>query len=42
MEIAVYVDRFGADRVFCCTSSLVGQRKEDKWFPTQGEAIANE
>ena len=42
MEIAVFSDRFGADRKFCCTSSLIGQRKEDKWFPTQGEAIANE
>jgi hypothetical protein len=41
-EIAVYSDRFGSDRVFCCSSSFVGQRKEDRWFPTQGEAIANE
>jgi hypothetical protein len=41
-EIAVYSDRFCSERVFCCSSSFVGQRKEDKWFSTQGEALANE
>jgi len=41
-EIAVYSDRFGSDKVFCCSSSFVGQRAVDKWFPTQGEALANE
>ena len=41
-EIAVYSVRFGSDRVFCCSSSFVGQRTEDKWFRTQGEALANE
>jgi len=43
-EIAITVssDRFGGNRVYCCASSLVGPRQEDKWFPTQGEAIANE
>jgi hypothetical protein len=42
IDITVSFDRFGGNRVFCCASSLVGQRKEDKWFPSQGEAIANE
>jgi hypothetical protein len=42
IAITVSFDRFGGNRVFSCASSLVGQRKEDKWFPTQGEAIANE
>jgi hypothetical protein len=27
---------------FCCDNSLGGLRAEDKWFPTQGEAIAAE
>ena len=39
--ISVHSDRFGGNRVFCCANSLGGHR-EDKWFPTQGEAIANE
>ena len=42
IEIAVYSDQFDGNRVFCCVSNLVGQRNEDRWFPTQGEAIANE
>ena len=42
VEIAVFSDRFGGNRVFCCTNSLTAQRKEEQWFPTQGEAIANE
>ena len=42
IAITVSFDRFGGNRVFCCSSSLVGKRQEDKWFPTQGEALANE
>jgi len=42
IDIAVFSDQFGGNRAFCCTSSLAGQRKEEKWFPTQGEAIACE
>ena len=42
IDISVSSDRFGGNKVYCCASSLVGQRKEDRWFPTQGEAIANE
>ena len=42
IDITVSFDRFGGNSVFCCSSSLIGQRHEDKWFATQGEAIANE
>lgn len=42
INISVSSDRFGGNKVYCCASSLIGQRKEDKWFPSQGEAIANE
>jgi hypothetical protein len=28
--------------VFCCATSLVGQRQEDKCSPSYGEAIAND
>ena len=42
IDITVSSDHVGGNRMFCCSSSLVGRRKEDKWFPTQGEAIANE
>ena len=42
ITISVHSDRFGGNKVFCCANSLTGQRQEDKWFPTQGEAIANE
>lgn len=42
INISVSFDRFGGNKVYCCASSLVGQRHEDKWFPTQGEALANE
>jgi len=40
--ISVHSDRFGGNRVFCCANTLTGPKREDKWFPTQGEAIANE
>ena len=42
VKISVHSDRFGGNRVFCCGNSLTGPHQEDKWFPTQGEAIANE
>jgi len=42
IDIAVFSGQFGGNKVYCCASSLIGQRKEDKWFPTQGEALANE
>src|SRR4030042_71886 len=42
IEITVFSDQFGGNRVYCCASTLIGQRKEDRWFPSQGEAIANE
>jgi len=40
--ISVHSDRFGGNGVFCCANTLTGPKREDKWFPTQGEAIANE
>ena len=42
VTISVYSDRFGGSRVFYCANSLSGPHDEDKWFPTQGEATANE
>jgi hypothetical protein len=42
ITISVSSDRFGGEKIFCCENSLSGPRREDKWFPTQGEAMANE
>ena len=42
VTISVSSDRFDGNTMFCCGNSLEVRRSEDKWFPTQGEAIANE
>jgi hypothetical protein len=42
VTISVSTDRFGGDKMFCCENNLGGMRGEEKWFPTQGTAIAAE
>jgi hypothetical protein len=42
VEIIVMSDRIGAQTMFCCTNGLSNGREEEQWFPSQGEAIANE
>jgi ABC-type multidrug transport system permease subunit len=41
IEIIVLSDRIGHQRMFTCTNSR-NKTSEGDWFPTQGEAIANE
>jgi hypothetical protein len=40
--ISVSSDSFAGRTMFCCGNSLGGRPAEDKWFATQGEAIASE
>ena len=42
VEITVLSDRFGGRLMYCCTNSRSVGEVEEKWFPTQGEAIASE
>ncbi len=42
VEIVVLSDRIGHQRMFTCTNSRSTKNTEGDWFPTQGEAIANE
>jgi hypothetical protein len=42
VEISVSFDRFEGKTMFCCDNTLSGPRSEDKWFPTQRAALANE
>ena len=42
VNITVASDRLEGKTMFCCRNSISGPTVEDKWFPTQGEAIANE
>lgn len=42
VEIIVMSERIGHQTMFCCTNGRSSGREEDQWFPTQGEAIANE
>ncbi len=42
VEIVVSSDRLDGKRMFACRNSMSSPGGEDKWFPTQGEAIANE
>ena len=42
IPITVLSDRFEGRLMYCCTNGLGGPGAEEKWYPTQGEAIANE
>ena len=42
ISITVSSERFESKTMFCCSSNLRGPVAEDKWFETQGEALANE
>lgn len=42
IAITVSSERFENKTMFCCSNSLRGLVKEDKWFDTQGEALAHE
>jgi hypothetical protein len=42
IEIAVMSDRIGNSTVYACTNSRDKSKSEGQWFPSQGEAIANE
>jgi hypothetical protein len=42
VEITVMSDRIGTSTMYSCTNSRSKQNGQDTWFPTQGEAIANE
>lgn len=42
VEITVSSQRFENKTMFCCSSSARGVHAADKWFDTQGEALANE
>jgi hypothetical protein len=42
VEITVLSDRIGWQTMYSCTNSRNTGGVEEKWFPTQGEAIANE
>jgi len=42
VTISVSADRFDGKAMFCCANSLEGPHREDKWFETQGQAMANE
>jgi hypothetical protein len=42
IEIAVISDKFGWQTMYSCTNGRTAGTREEKWFPTQGEAIANE
>jgi len=40
--ITVSSDRLDGKKMFTCRNSITGPASDDKWFPTQGEALANE
>ncbi len=40
--ISVSTDSINGKRMFCCGNDLEGAPAAEKWFATQGEAIANE
>ncbi len=42
VEILVSSQQFEQGTMFCCSSSVRRAQGEDKWFKTQGEALANE
>lgn len=42
VEISVMSDRIGGSTMYCCSNSQNTGVVEETWFPTQGEAIANE
>jgi hypothetical protein len=42
VEISVMSERFDRQTMYSCTNERSTGRAEVKWFPTQGEAIANE
>jgi hypothetical protein len=42
VEITVISDKFGWQTMYACTNNRSAGHVEEKWFPTQGEAIANE
>jgi hypothetical protein len=42
VEIKVMSDRIGGTIMYCCSNSRSTGVVEEMWFPTQGEAIANE
>jgi len=42
VEIIVLSDRIGNTTMFCCTNGRSNGTDQEQWYPTQGEAIANE
>ena len=42
VEITVLSDRIGNTTMFCCTNGRSNGSDQVQWYPTQGEAIANE
>ena len=42
IAISVSSDRIGVTTMFCCATKFRGPSSEEKWFETQGQAIANE
>jgi hypothetical protein len=42
VEIIVLADRIGHQKMYACTNNRYNKNSEADWFPTQGEAIANE
>ena len=42
IQIAVMADRTERGLRFCCTNDCSKPKETEKWFMTQGEAIANE
>lgn len=42
IDIVVMSERTGRRTAYSCRNSLGTERAEEKWFSTQGEAIANE
>lgn len=42
INIAVMSERTERGMMYCCKNDCSKPRATEKWFPTQGEAIANE
>ena len=42
VEIVVMSDKIGNQTMFLCTNSRNPAETEEKWFATQGEAVAHE
>ncbi len=42
IAITVSSERFESKTMFCCSSGQRSPASEDKWFETQGQALANE